>query len=140
MAIKGYGATFGRGDGASPESFTDIAQVINIIPPQLSRETIDTTHLESADGYNEYIPGMREGGEVTFTLGYEKNGTGQSDIRGDFDSDANVNYKVTYPNGATWEFTGFVTGLSPSEVANNERVTESVTIKVTGKPTWTEAA
>lgn len=138
-AITGYGSKFGRGDGASPEVFTDIAECINITPPQLSRETVDGTHLQSPDQYMEYLAGMRDAGEVTFTMAYVASGTGQSDIRGDFDSNSTVNYKITLPNTATWEFTGLITGIAPSELANEERVTESVTIKITGKPTFTDA-
>jgi len=138
-AIKGYGSTFKRGDGASPESFTTIAETITITPPQLSRETFDKTHLNSPDQYNEFGGGMRDGGEVTFTMAYVDAGTGQSDIRGDFDADTVVNYQVVYPDGAQWDVSGLVTGIAPSELSNDERISESVTIKVSGKPTFTAA-
>lgn len=139
-AIKGYGSVFERGDGADPEVFAEVAEVVSITPPQLTKETVDATHLNSPDGYREFLAGMKDAGEVTFTMAYVANGTGQSDIRDDFEADDVVNYRITLPNDATWEFSGIVTGLAPSELSIEERVTEAVTIKVSGKPIFTDAA
>lgn len=142
QADTGYGATFERGDGASPESFTAVAEVISITPPQLSREEVDRTHLSSPDSYNEFIGGMRDGGTPTITMAFLPGDTTNADILSDFHDDASDthNYQISYPDGSTWEFAAFVSGYAAGEIANNERITAEVTFRISGKPTLTPAA
>lgn len=134
----GYGTTFGRGDGASPEVFTTVAEVVNITPPQLSREEVEASHLSSPDQFNEYKPGMRDGGNPTITMAFLPGDLTHQNILDDYHSNSLVNYQITYPDGAIFDFSGFVTGYAPSEAGNNERLTVEVTFRVSGKPVLTE--
>lgn len=130
-AIAGLGATFKRGDGASAEVFTAIAEVINIAGPGLTRAFIDVTHLASTGGYREFITGFRDGGEYTFTANFTR---AEYDlILADFENDDSVNYQVVFPDDdtTTFEFAGFVTAL-PTTVPFDDKVTVDVTIKLTG--------
>lgn len=141
-AIKGYGATFGREDDTTSGTYNAISEVVSITPPQLSRETVDVTHLNSADEYREFIAGIKDGGEISITMAYlgTANGTEQEKLYGDFESGDVINYQISYPDSATWEAACIVTGIAPAELSNEERITDAVTLKVTGKPTFTRGA
>lgn len=130
-AIAGLGAEFKRGDGASSEGFTAIAEVINITGPGLTRAFIDVTHLGSTGGYREFITGFRDGGEYTFTANFTR---AEYDlILADYESDDPVNYQVVLSDtdGTTFEFAGFVTAL-PATIPFDDKITVDVTIKITG--------
>ena len=64
-AIIGYGTIIARGNGAVPEVFTAIAEVISIDGPGLDSDDVEVTHLSSPGGYREYKGGLKEPGEVS---------------------------------------------------------------------------
>ncbi len=141
ISVDGYGVTFGIGDGSSSESFTDVAEVLSCGPPSYSKETIDTTHSLSPDKFREFIGGLRDGGEVALEMNYT-----QSDYAAflaTFDSDDDdQNYQITIPddnysNSPTIVFQGICTGIE-TEIAVEDKITASVTFKVSGKPTFNQ--
>ena len=130
-AIAGLGATFKRGDGVSAESFTAIAEVVNISGPGLTRDFIEVTHLGSSGGYREFITGFRDGGEYTFTVNFVR---AEYDLLlADYENDDSVNYQVVLADtdSTTLEFAGYVTAL-PMTIPFDDKVTVDVTIKITG--------
>ena len=52
--VVGLGTLLKIGDGASPETFTAIAEVKDITGPNMSMEFAEFTHQQSTDGYREY--------------------------------------------------------------------------------------
>lgn len=131
-AIAGVGTSFKRGDGASPEVFTAIAEVNSITGPSMTREFIDVTSLDSTGGYREFIGGFRDGGEVTLTMNFTRNG--YEEMRLDFVSDDSVNYQIVLPDtgATTLDFAAFVTDL-PLTITPDDKVTAEVTLKITGE-------
>jgi len=130
-AIAGLGATFERGDGATSELFTAIAEVLNITGPGLTRDFIDVTNLSSSGGYREFVASFRDGGEYTFTCNFVR---AEYDLLlADFENDSAVNYQVVLPDTdtTTIQFTGLLTAL-PMTVPFDDKVTVDVTIKITG--------
>ncbi|ULQ45872.1 phage tail tube protein [Flagellatimonas centrodinii] len=134
-AFIGYGSIFERGVG-SPLVYAEIARVTEINPPSLSRETSDVTHLKSTDRYKEFIGAMRDAGEVSFTLIYNPANTTHQSLMTDYEANAAVDYRITFSDDDTWQwsFKGFVTGLE-TPITMEDKVTQSITIKITGKPT-----
>ena len=63
-AIWAYGSKLQIGDGAVSEAFSDVAEIVELTPPSMSRDEIDVTSHQSSDGYREFISGLRDGGEV----------------------------------------------------------------------------
>src|SRR3989304_5862000 len=57
--IHGYLAQFLVGDGASPEGFEAVADVIAITPPSTDTAAVDITHLRSPGAHREVIAGLR---------------------------------------------------------------------------------
>ena len=135
-AFSGVGTVFKRGDGATPEVFTAIAEVNSISGPNMSRGQIDVTSLDSTGGYREFIAGFRDAGEVTLEMNFTLDS--YDDMADDFDSEDSVNYQIILPDtGATqFDFAGLVTALGMA-VPMDDKVTASVTIKIDGQVTIT---
>ena len=134
--IIGHGTTFERGTG-SPLSYTEIARVTEISPPSLSRDPVDVTHLKSTDRWKEFIAGMRDGGEVSLTLVYNPENSTQDLLMDDFNSNDRQDYRVKFPNDQAhaWDFEGIVTAIETA-VPMEDKVSQTITIKVSGKPTF----
>lgn len=135
-AVAGVGAKFKRGDGASAEVFTAIAEIRSIGGPEMSRETIDVTNLDSTGGYREFIASFRDGGEVTLEMNFTR--AGYEDMLTDFQSDGSVNYQVVVPDTGetTLDFAAYVTRLGLS-IPTEDAVTAPVTLKITGQVSLT---
>jgi hypothetical protein len=67
-----YGTILAYGNSETPsEEFTELAQVKDISGPSMSRDTIDVTNHQSPSGFAEFLAGLADGGEVTFTIEYD---------------------------------------------------------------------
>lgn len=135
-AYLGHETVLKRGDGASTESFVAIAEIINITPPAMTRDSVETTKHNTTDRYRTFIPGLRDGGTVEVQVQYDPAAAGHADLLADLNDDVLHNYKVTFPTdiGEEWTFSGFITDMS-EESPIDDRITRSVTFKVSGKPT-----
>lgn len=132
-AFAGVGTKFRRWGGAA---WADIAEVNSISGPTMTRETIDVTSLDSTGGYREFIGGFRDGGTVQLSMNFTS--TTYRIMKGDFDSADDVNYEILLEDTPTShisiEFTGVVTEC-PVEITPDDKVTSTVTIKVSGEVT-----
>lgn len=135
-AFSGVGTQFKRGDGASNEAFTAIAEINSIGGPDMSRDTIDVTSLDSTGGYREFIAGFRDGGEISLDMNFTL--ATYDDMKLDFESDDTVNYQIVLPDtgNTTFEFAALVTGLGVA-VPMDDKVTATVTLKISGQVTLT---
>lgn len=133
----GYGTLFKTGDGNSPEAFTTLAEVTGITPPAYSRDTVDVTHELSPSAWREFIAGLKDGGEVKLELNFVASGAASTALTAEFDLDgpqAVKNRQIVFQDGATWSFAAIVTGWE-ADAPIDDKMTASVTFKVTGKPT-----
>lgn len=135
-AFSGVGTKFKRGNGASNEQFTAIAEVNSIGGPNLSREMIDVTSLDSSDGYREFIPAFRDGGEVTLEMNFTRDSF--DELLVDFQSDDRVSYQIIWAdtNETQFDFAAYVTGLDIN-TTTDDKVTATATFKITGAVTLT---
>ena len=65
-----YGSQLKIGDDGTTEVFTKVAEIIDISGPDMSRDVIDVTNQDSPDGWREFIPGLRDGGEIGVTANW----------------------------------------------------------------------
>ena len=116
---------------------TAVAGLTEIGGLSLSADTLDTTTLDSADGYREFIGGFKDGGEVSLS-GYFDNttGKGQAELYTAFESGDVEEFAIEFPADldAKWTFDGVVTGIETG-ASLEDLVSFSATIKVSGKPT-----
>lgn len=131
----GHGGVFAQGDGANPEVFTALGEVINITVSGLARDAVDATHMASTDRFRDYIGGLRDAGEVTIEMNWVPGGATETLLHAAFMDDDPVNYRITWPNADVWNFSAFLTGID-DEAPNDGKMSASVTYKITGKPAF----
>lgn len=140
--VDGFGTALARSDMGSTPTFTDVANVTSISGPGLTKADIDVTSHDSPDNYQEWLAGLKDGGEVSMDINWDPAETTQQVLISDFNltgSAANRDYRIEFPDGATWAFAGYVKGFEPT-APHDDKLTASVTFKVNGKPTFTPAA
>lgn len=115
---------------------TAIAELTNIGGLDLSADTIDTTTLDSEDGYRTFTQGLKDAGEVS--IGGFFNPTSHVGLFTDFEAGTVSSYTITFPMGANWVFDAIVTGYNTgAELEDN--ISFEATLKVSGKPTLNQA-
>lgn len=129
-AVVAKGTVFKRGDGASSEAFTALAEMNNIGLPNRSRPMIDVTDLDSTA--REFVPGLLDSGEVTMSMNFTRDT--YIDMETDLLSDSSVNYQIVFPDTGetTIDFAGYVQDLSGAAPGPDEKVSVDVTFKITG--------
>ena len=131
-----YGSTFKLGDGETVESFTAVAEVMDITGPNLTRDSIQVTSQDSDDGQREYIPGWRDGDSVTINANWlpsDATQDGSTGLLSHYEDDVNHNYQIVTPTavGKTISFAGHITGM-PIALPMAEQGKLDVTIKISG--------
>lgn len=132
----GFGTKLQRGNSdGPPETYTDIGEVIEVTPPNPSRDSVETTHTSNADRWRTFIPGLIDGGELSIEINYVPGSTADDNLQTDLNSATVENYKVLFASGESIIVPAFVTGIEPG-VPIDDRMTATVTFKVAGKPTY----
>jgi len=135
MAIAGAGTRFERWDATlTTPAYVPLAEINSIEGPGMTRETYDTTTLDTEGGYRTFIAGFRDAGTISLNMNFT-NAT-YTIIKGDFESNEPVKYQIIFPDteNTTFQFEGLVTEC-PISVPMDDKITVSVTIKISGKIT-----
>lgn len=119
-----------------PVNFVNIAELRNITPPGLTRNTLETTtHNEEDDSY---IVGIRRHGDLTFMINFVPGNATHNEVAGLqfkwFTGSRDI-YRLRYPTGNAWLFSGFVSNIGPSAPVDDV-LTADVTIRPTGRHDW----
>ena len=119
--------------GATMGDFTTIAELIDIVPPPLTRPSSEITpHNDLVDSY---VVGVRRRGEMTLQLNYLKSaithfipsGIVQAWVDGSLDG-----YRMTFKDGCVWIFSGFVTNVAKATPVREGGQAANVTIRPSG--------
>lgn len=142
-ARTGFGALIQKGTGiGSPEDYVTILGIKSISGPSITRDTHDTTVMTSPGGWREFIGGLKDGGEVSFTANWLPRDTTQGDLADEFDKDScesRSNWRIVVPAcpgepEVYLEFAGVLTGQN-IEIPMDDLMGFEGTIKVSGRPT-----
>jgi hypothetical protein len=142
MAITNFGIQLKRGNGASPEVFTAVAEVISLDPPEIINEAIESTS-HGTTAYRTFInSGLREVAEFTATVDYTPTDATHNATTGllyDLTSSTAHNYQIVFPNvgSTTWQFSAIVTSFKPlaADAQKPETLQAEITFRPTGSPT-----
>lgn len=128
-AVSGTNAAFRR---LADSVFEEIGEITDISGPELSKDTIDVTSMDSA-GWKEFIASLKDGGEVSLEMNFTREA--YDTLYSDFLSDDLQAYEIVVNDdeGTTINFDGLVTSLGIS-VPVADKVSSSATIKVSGAP------
>lgn len=98
-AIIGTGILLKRGDGAAPEVFTTVAEIVSLKPPSLSRNEVDVSNHN--EGQEAKILGMLRKSAVTGTCNLlptdATHGASAGGMMGDILNNTKSNWRITYP-------------------------------------------
>lgn len=134
--MSGVGTTIGHST-VDAGSFTTLAEVKNIGGPNPTVNKVDLTHLTSDDETEESTAGLIVPGVVDFVLNFTASvyNTLLGFLR------LQKDWKITYPSGDYHEFQGYIVGLPMETPAadSTESITVSVSVQITGLPTFTVA-
>jgi len=141
-AKTSQGIQLKRGDGATTEVFTLIAEINSIDGPDEKAKQIDVSTLDSTG--HEYIAGLFEGGSIKITGNSVFSNAQQTGLRADMISGVRRNFKLLLTDTVTtspttYSFTAVVVAFGiKGEV--DKQVMFSAELKISGVPTIAAAA
>lgn len=137
----GFGGLFKIQNDDSPQVYTSIGECTSIKPPGIARDAVEATHSESPDGYREYISGLKDGQEASADLNLVPGSVGTLLLLAQFENAALSVCQVTIPTSPAyvWSFNAVLTGFE-SDMPIDDRMTATVTFKISGKPTLAVAS
>jgi len=115
---------------ATPETWTEIGEVVDWDGPSESAAEIDMSHLQSVA--KEVKMGIPDSGTFTFTVNWHPQGTGQLALQTARAGSLEKDFKITYSDLSTETFSGFVLGFPRSGGGVDDKVVGNVTIRITG--------
>ena len=125
-AVSSHGTVIAR--QATPGGpFVEIAEMGDLQPPSLSRNTFDVTTQN--DDIDAYVAGVLRRAEITFPVNFRWDETTHNHIAGLYKAikDNTLDgYKITFPDATPWIFSGFVTNIgmeAPVDGAQRANVT-----------------
>jgi hypothetical protein len=144
MAQKSFKTRISYGDEETHQettTWTPFAKVLEITPPPLNSDNIETTHLESEDEMREWEPGLGDGGESTFKLQWEK--AQNATIYGLWRQ--KKGFQISYadapqPSGSKLKFNGFIQNIANETITKDNVVEAEIVIKIIGKPDFVPKA
>jgi predicted secreted protein len=115
-----------------------VGNIINIGGPSQTRDSIDISTMDSADDVREFIAGMIDSGEITFTCNYDGSASGTADkLNIAFLAGTAEVWTITIPGPSIFACSGFITALGPA-IPFDDKITQDVTIKLSGVVTYTD--
>lgn len=125
----GKGTTFGMETTAGNDTYTLLAEVFEITPPTETVDAIDFTHMASPNFTREFGPGLINPGEASLAMNFIPGNSADVALRGAMREVRGC--RVTFPNGATWTFDGFITSIG-AETPMADKMVRRVTLQVSG--------
>jgi len=139
MPMLGKGSSLYRVDGSVDNQVTGVDQLT--FDPGTA-DDVDVTDWDSTNGYEEIIQGIKRGGQVTFTTNSDPAGTGSPSTNYDIivddhadGTEATWKLEIGSTPQATISFSAIVKNYNLN-VPTGDKVTTSVTLKISGAPSW----
>lgn len=136
QAAIGYGTLFKIRTSTGPDVYTTIGEQASVTPFAIAVDSVDASHEESPSAWREFIPGLKDGGEVSLEIHYVPGGTAEATLLAALRTTQVC--RVVFPSGAQANFSAFITEMS-AETPIDDKMVMSVTLKVTGAITMSAA-
>ena len=102
----------------------------------MTKDTIDTTALDTVGGYRTFITGFKNAGTLTLTMMFTADG--YNALKDFYDNDLPQKFRITLPDKATADghgtqltFQGLVTEI-PLTIPPDDKITCDVTVQIVG--------
>ncbi len=129
-------ANIGHGTTLSGATTGTIAQIVSMKLPDQKADDIDITTMESVGKWREFMAGLKDAGALTLQLLYEK--ANYNIVLGALGGAAEV-WTITFPDGSSFACSGYINANGGDDPLD-DKITQSVTFKLSGEPTFTPAA
>jgi len=116
-----------------------ISQIQDISGPNLSTDTDETTNHSSPGQVEEFIATIKRTGEITFPMVYNPGDASHVALQAAWSAKSLDPYIITYPDGSTWEFDAYCTGLGEAAPVAGHW-SKDVTLRPSGEPIFTPAS
>ena len=146
MAIAGIGCEFQKvvtvstNPSSTDHTWENVAEIMSVEGPSPERDVYDITTIDSTGNYREFIPGLKDGGEVSLEMNYTPESYQQFKDEFDKENEAAVQwYSVVFNDNAVNDskhclfFQAMAINLGNS-IPTDDKVSANVTLKVTGNP------
>jgi len=124
----------GHGTTLAGTTSGTIGNVINVTVGGRTRDMIDISTMDSTDKFREYIAGMADEGEFTAEVNFD-DGAIATAINTAFQAATSETWRIDFGT-KYFECTGIITGFDINDPFD-DKITMSITIKLSGKGTWT---
>lgn len=139
MEKTGYGANFYFKKGGT--TWTKVAAVMDVSPPKRAREDAEVSNHDL--NWDQFIPGMRSGGEPTLKFAMDTSNTALADFMETFDDDDVYDMAIVLTQFAGAEageykgfsFSGYVKSVEPGTPIKDTAVWD-IPIKISGAVTY----
>ena len=114
-----------------------VGNVISITVGGRTRHMIDISTMDSTNLFREFKAGMADEGEFTAEINFDDTaGTIATALNTAFQARTSETWTVTFPGGKTFAATGVISSYDINDPFD-DKITMSITVKLTGKGTWT---
>jgi len=133
--IKTQGTKLQLGGAASPQIFSDIANVTGISGPDGQSPEIDVTNF--ADTARRFLAGLPDNGSVSADINWSSDENTNTTLYQLYQSGATRQYRIVLSNGDYFEFNAVVLG-HPFTFAIDDVVKASISLRVSGAVSFTQ--
>jgi hypothetical protein len=131
-AVNANQSALQLGNGASPQVFTTIADGVSISGLGVKNDLIEVTNFQSTA--KEYIGGLSDGQEVTFTANYIPNNSQHVALKSAVDARSTKDFRLVLPSTVTprtFSFSAVCLGWNMT-LGPNAALQIEFTVKVSG--------
>lgn len=137
---------------ASATTSVEITNIQGGSPPSPQSDDIEITDLSSTA--KEYIQGLRDYGEASFEMNWDPANAVHQALQADYDAGTSREWLIGFSDGTTaaptvsssafgtpattrsWcKFVGYIKGI-PKQLGTNSTVKQTLTVRVSGSPTY----
>jgi hypothetical protein len=119
--------------------YVAVGEVTNITPGEATTDRVDATHMKSAGRRREKISGLIDSGEGSLDINWVPGNGTDVMLRTLQTSGANVNHRITFPNGVTVVFMASIMSVSKA-VPLDDKMSATVGVSISGAETWGSAS
>ena len=130
--VVGWNAAFAI-ESATPGTYTEVANVVSMTLPSITREAVENTTLKASQNYATFIAGGADAGEVSIVINWVPAASASDVLLGALNAGLD-NFRITFPNGVTLTFAGVTTTYEMGELERNTGMTATLTVKLSGVP------
>ena len=128
-------------ESATPDTFTEIAQVTSIGSISITSDEVEVTTLDNTSGFREYLQTFKDAGELPLTLVWDPalptHGPTATGLWGLMVSGQVKSWEIEFPTTPPYvaTFDGFVKSFPTPSMTPDDALTAEVVLRVSGTVT-----